>query len=251
MIGRCWEDIPTSPKDEKMKSTSMTSNAMAAPADTRKPMIQKALLFCGALSSLFYAAMDVIDGLQWPHYSWISQEFSRLSAIGAPSRAIHLALSPIYALLVIAFGLGVWASSGQRRALKAVGGGLVFYAVIGIFWPWFFPEDLSQTVSAVTNTMHLVLTAMTVLSWMVILTFAARAFGKPFSWYSIGTLLTVLVFGALTAPQGAALAAGQPTPWIGLTERINIYSFMLWAIVLALVIIREQADISRIKEIRS
>jgi hypothetical protein len=218
---------------------------------SRSSAFQKILLACGVLSSLFYAAMDVIDGLQWQHYSWISQEFSRLSAIGAPSRPIHLALSPIYSLLVIAFGLGVWASAGSRRALKVMGAGLILYAVNSIIWPWFFPENLSQPVSALTNTMHLVLTAVTVVSWLVILGFATGAFDKPFSRYSIATLLTVLVFGALTAPQGAALAAGQPTPWLGLTERINIYSFMLWAIVLALVLIREQADISRIKEIQS
>ncbi len=208
----------------------------------RPPALQKVLLACGVLSSLFYVAIDVIDGLQWQHYSWISQEFSRLSAIGAPSRPIHLALSPIYSLLVIAFGLGVWATAGKRRALKVMGAGLILYAVNSIFWPWLFPENLSQPVSALTNTMHLVLTAVTVISWLVILGFAASAFAKPFSRYSIATLLTVLVFGALTAPQGAALAAGQPTPWIGLTERINIYSFMLWAIVLALVLIRELSE---------
>ena len=92
--------------------------------------------------------------------------------------------------------------------------------------------------------MHIILTVVTVFSWMLILGFGATAFGKRFRLYSIGTLLTVLVFGALTAPQGAALAAGQPTPWLGLTERINIYSFMLWAAVLAVVLLRAEKGLS-------
>ena len=38
-----------------------------------------------------------------------------------------------------------------------------------------------------------------------------------------------------------ALVAGQPTPWLGLTERLNIYSFMLWVIVLTIVLLRSPA----------
>jgi hypothetical protein len=37
------------------------------------------------------------------------------------------------------------------------------------------------------------------------------------------------------------MVAGQPTPWLGLTERLNIYSFMLWAVVLAIVLLRSPA----------
>lgn len=205
-------------------------------------MIRRILLVCGIVSSLFYACMDVIGGTRWPDYSWVSQEFSRLSAIGAPSRPLHLVLSPIYTVLVVAFGLGVWQSAGRRRSLRVVGGALVIYALTSIVWPQFFPEDLTAPVSAFTNTMHILITIVTVLSWMLILGFGATAFGKGFRFYSIGTFLAVLVFGMLTAPQGAALAAGQPTPWIGLTERMNIYSFMVWVIVLAVVLLRAQRD---------
>jgi len=200
------------------------------------------LLVCGILSSLFYAGMDVIGGTRWQSYSWISEEFSRLSAIGAPSRPLHLVLSPVYTLLVVAFGLGVWWSAGRKRALRIVGGALVVYAVVSLVWPQFFPEDLTAPVSAFTNTMHIILTVVTVFSWMLILGFGATTLGKRFRLYSIGTLLTVLVFGAMTGPQAAAMIAGQPTPWLGLTERINIYSFMLWAVVLAIALLRAQSD---------
>jgi len=205
-----------------------------------KVLLKKVLLICGILSSLLYAGMDVIGGTRWQNYSWISQEFSRLSSIGAPSRPIHLVLSPVYTVLVVAFGLGVWWSAGRKRALCIVGGALVVYAVVSLVWPQFFPEDLTAPVSAFTNTMHIILTVVTVFSWMLILGFGATAFGKRFRLYSIGTLLTVLVFGALSGLQGAALAAGQPTTWLGLTERINIYSFMLWAAVLAVVLLRAE-----------
>jgi len=221
-----------------MKTLIVSSTGMVGSAMTRPLMIRKFLLICGILSSLFYAAMDVIGGIRWQNYSWISQEFSRLSAIGAPSRSLHLVLSPFYTLLVVAFGLGVWWSADQKRVLRFIGGALVIYALVSFAWPQFFPEDLTAPVSAFTNTMHIILTVVTVFSWLLILGFAATAFGKRFRLYSIGTLATVLVFGALTGPQAAALAAGQPTPWIGLTERINIYSFMLWVVVLSFTLLR-------------
>ncbi len=220
------------------------------PGSTDPPgnvLLKKVLLICGILSSLLYAGMDVIGGTRWQNYSWISQEFSRLSAIGAPSRPTHLVLSPVYTVLVVAFGLGVWWSAGRKRALRIVGGALVVYGVVSLVWPQFFPEDLAAPVSAFTNTMHIILTVVTVFSWMLILGFGATAFGKRFRLYSIGTLLTVLVFGALTGSQAAALAAGQPTPWLGLTERINIYSFMLWVVMLAVVLLRAEKGLGSMR----
>jgi hypothetical protein len=208
-------------------------------------MLLKVLLVCGIASSLFYAGMDVIGGTRWQDYSWISQEFSRLSAIGAPSRPLHLLLSPIYTLLVVAFGLGVWRSAGQKRGLRVIGGALIVYGLVSAVWPQFFPEDLTKHVSAFTNTMHIIITVVTVLSWLLILGFGATVFGKGFRLYSIGTLLTVFLFGGvLTGQQAAAMLAGKPAPWLGLMERINLYSFMLWVVVLAIILLRAESETS-------
>lgn len=220
-----------------MKTLINNSNGLAGTVLTRRPTVLNILLSCGIASSLFYAAMDMIGGTRWQNYSWISQEFSRLSAIGAPSRPLHLVLSPIYTLLVIAFGLGVWWSAGRKLSLRVIGIALIVYALVSVVWPQFFPEDLTAPISGLTNTMHIILAFVTVFSWMVMLGFAATAFGKWFRIYSIGTLVSVLLFGALTGPQMAALVAGQPTPWLGITERTNIYSFMLWVVVLSVTLL--------------
>jgi hypothetical protein len=148
-------------------------------------------------------------------------------------------------VLVVAFGLGIWLTAEHSRTLRVVGGSLVAYALVSLVWPQFFPEDLTMPTSALTNTMHIILTGVTVFTWMLILCFGATAFGKRFRLYSIGTGLSVLIFGALTGPQAAALAAGQPTPWLGLTERLNIYSFMLWVVVLAIGLLRTQRTAAR------
>jgi hypothetical protein len=42
------------------------------------------------------------------------------------------------------------------------------------------------------------------------------------------------VFGVLTSLQVGQMAANEPTPWMGIEERINIYATMLWVAVLAI-----------------
>lgn len=44
---------------------------------------------------------------------------------------------------------------------------------------------------------------------------------------------SISVFGALTVPFGMKLAAGEPTPGMGVMERIAYYSILLWVAVLS------------------
>jgi ABC-type transport system involved in cytochrome c biogenesis permease subunit len=68
---------------------------------------------------------------------------------------------------------------------------------------------------------------------MGFLGFGAAAFGRRFRLYSIATIVAVLLFGLLTAPLAARLAANQSTPWLGVYERVCIYAYQLWLTVLA------------------
>jgi hypothetical protein len=65
-------------------------------------------------------------------------------------------------------------------------------------------------------------------------------------YYSIATMVLLLVFGALTGLSGPRIAANQPTPWVGLWERINIAGFLLWVVVLAITLLRVEKDDYRI-----
>jgi hypothetical protein len=90
--------------------------------------------------------------------------------------------------------------------------------------------------------LHIILTAVLVLLILLSIGFGAAAFGKRFRLYSIGTLTLVVVFGALAGVQGGRMAANQPTPWMGIEERINIFGFLLWVAVLAIALLRAQTD---------
>ena len=43
----------------------------------------------------------------------------------------------------------------------------------------------------------------------------------------------MLIFGAWTGIVSSGISTGEPRPWLGLLERVNIYSYLLWQAVLA------------------
>jgi hypothetical protein len=203
-------------------------------------MLRKALLVCGVLSSLLYGTMMI--AIRFEGYSPISQTVSELSAIGAPTRPLWMLLGPVYELLVVAFGVGVWVSARGKHALRVVGGLFVAFGVLGgLAWP-FAPMHQREVLAAgggtLSDTLHIILGAVTVLFMLVAIGFGATALGKRFRLYSIATILILLVFGALTGLDGPRIGANLPTPWVGLWERINIYGFLLWVVVLAIVLMR-------------
>lgn len=78
-----------------------------------------------------------------------------------------------------------------------------------------FPVHQRGVAGTLTDTMHIVLTIVTVLFILLMIGFGAAADGRPFRLYSMGTLVTVLLFSALASVDAPSLAANQPTLWIG------------------------------------
>jgi hypothetical protein len=114
-----------------------------APAQ-RREITRKVLLACGAVSSLLYiVAADVVAASLFHGYRRTSQMVSELFAFGAPSRTAFLALGFVYNVLVIAFGIGVLASAGGKRALRLAGWLLIVYGALGFTGPFVSMDPLS------------------------------------------------------------------------------------------------------------
>jgi hypothetical protein len=177
--------------------------------------------------------------MSWEGYSYINQTFSELLAIGAPTRSFLFPLSFAYNLLVIAFGAGVWWTADRKRILGIIAVLLLTYGVASFLGP-FFPMHPRGTEGILTDAMHIILTIMIVLSSLLAMGFGAAISGKIFRLYSIATLLMVILFGVVAGMQASRISAGLPTPWVGVIERINIYSIMLWVLVLAFVLLRKK-----------
>jgi CubicO group peptidase (beta-lactamase class C family) len=177
--------------------------------------------------------------MRYEGYSFTSQAISELMAIGAPSEPLVDPLFIIYGVLALAFGVGVvWEGAGRSRPLRVTGALLIGYAAIGFTGPTLFEMHQRGAGSPSGDTRHIILTGVLVLLQLLAIGFAPFALGKRFRVYSVATLLILIVFGVLSAPYGAALAAGQPTPGFGIIERILIYSSLLWIAVLAIALLR-------------
>jgi hypothetical protein len=203
-------------------------------------VVRNVLLGFGIASSVLYVVINVVAAMRYPGYDSVSQTVSELSAIGAPTRDLWVPAAMAYEILVIAFGMGVWMSADGRRPLQAVAGLLVAYGTFNFWWP---PMHQREVIAAgggsVTDQLHLVWAGVAVLFMFLFIAFGAAAFGKPFRLYSVGTILVLLFFGALTLPSTGAIATGQPTPWVGIWERVNIFMYLQWIAVLAIVLMRE------------
>lgn len=208
-------------------------------------MARKLLLTCGIVSSLLYVAMNAFVAMQWPEYSSASQTVSELSAIGAPTRSLWVILGFAYTVLVTAFGWGVLASGRDDRRLRVTGRLVVAYGLTGLVWPF---APMHQRAVLVTgggtfsDTMHIVLSIVTVLLMLLAIGFGAAAFGRRFRLYSIATLILLLAFGALVFMESPGIPANLPTPMIGVWERLDIGLFLIWVVVLAAMLLQTQGD---------
>lgn len=195
------------------------------------------LLACGVLSSLAYFLSWIVGPTLWPGFDSNSQAVSELYAIGAPSRPVMLLFGTAWAVFTLAFGFGVLLSAGSKGALRVVGWLLILFGVISLAGPD-VPMHQRGEPRSLTDTLHIAMAIVDSALIFLIVGFGAVAFGAAFKRYSIASILVMLAFGALAAMDAPKLAANEPTPWLGLTERIDIGAYLLWAIVLALALWR-------------
>jgi len=208
-------------------------------------MVRKILLGCGIASSVLYVASDIFISWWDPNYSYRDQSFSELLAPGSPTRPLVLVLLAIpYGVLVTAFGVGVWQAAGGRRTGRITGALLVGYAVTGAVTGVFLSAATREVLEAGKetwrNNLHIPGTAVSVLCVLLAIGFGSTLLGRRFRYYSYATILAILLFGVLAGAQAGRIEANQPTPWLGIEERGNVYAIMLWVVGLAMGLLRAQ-----------
>lgn len=200
----------------------------------RKIKIVNYLLICGIASVVLYITATIAGAYVWPEYSSLSQSVSELIAVNAPSASIVIPMFLLYSLLVFAFGSGILMLAKENKALKFVAILIIAKEIFGVIATLFAPMHLRGDTPAITDDMHIVLTAAGVLLCMFpAIIISAKVFGGWFRFFSIAIILIFLIFGTLAGMDGAKIAENLPTPYVGLWERINIFSYLLWVIILS------------------
>ena len=125
------------------------------------------------------------------------------------------------------------------RAAAAMLGGIGLLGVAASF----FPIQLRGSTWTFNETMHGVLTGLTVVVLLLAIGFAAAALGPRFRIYSFFTIAIALTAGVLAAWIGRGIGADKPTPWIGVVERVSVFSYLTWVALLAIVLMpRDRPD---------
>jgi hypothetical protein len=208
---------------------------------------RKILLACGIAASFLYVATDILASLRYSGYSYADQQVSELLAEGSPVRSLMIGTNAIpYAVLMTAFGAGVWSATGSKRSGRIAGALLVGYAVLGAMGGVLFRMNTREVMAAGEGdwrgSLHIPATLIMSLSLMAAMGFAAGLLGRRFRWYTAGTILVLLAFGGVVGTKAGAIEANEPTPWMGAFERVNIYATMLWIAVLAVALLRESSS---------
>jgi hypothetical protein len=240
---------PVRGKEKNMTTGIAGASGAVGPAVTRLSRLHRILLICGVLSSLLWVAADIAASLFYAGYSYADYSVSELTAIGAPTRLFLVLVGLITILLELALAVGVWRTAGGRRGLRITASLMLAQVamnlalgVVNLITPFAAMHTRAEIAASgsqvTTDTLHLVYAAVTVVLILSMIGFAAGAFGRRWRWYSLATIATALLFGAWAASYAPQVAANLPTPWLGLIERVNVYSFYLWQALLALMLLR-------------
>jgi len=210
--------------------------------DASRNTARKILLACGVLYGVVYVvASDVIAAPLNGGYNRMDQAISELSGTSAPTRWFLTAMLAIYTALMIAFGIGVRRAARGTRSLHATGTLLVVWGAMGLLWlpfPMTSREDIVDGPMSVNDIGHLVLSGLTFVAIASTLWFGAKSFGRGFRIYSLVTAVTFFVSAALMGTQSPNVP--DPTPWMGLYERIMLGAWLQWIAVLAIILLRRR-----------
>ena len=213
--------------------------------------LRRVLLVCGIAAAVWWVAIDVVGSFRYPVYSYVDQTISELSAIGAPTRTFMMTVSGIpYAVLMIAFGVGVWLVTGVRSRVGKIAGALliieaIFGYVGGVLFPMATREVLAAGEETLRNRLHAPYGLGMPILFVLVTIVGSRLLGKRFRWYSYATIAITLVTGFMVGMQVEQMQANEPTPLLGIIERITAYVPMLWIVVFALGLLRREADTTK------
>jgi hypothetical protein len=203
---------------------------MRSVADERD-VIQHVLLMCGVLAPLFQMATDQLAGRLLQGYSFAAQSMSELSASGAPTRRLVVALTIVATVLMAAFGVGVWRASGQALLPRVVAGLVIGNAVLGLIATALFPTRFGERPAF--GSAGVILMFLSVVCFVLAMVVGAVAYSGWLRIVSAGIPAAYVLLSVLRLASAGSASTGGTTELMGIQERTMGYAFLLWVLALA------------------
>ncbi len=200
--------------------------------------VQRLLLRSGAVAAALYVALDLFAATRYPGYSVRDHAISELSAAGAPTATLWAVVASVFAALIMAFGVGVWGAASGSRATSTTGALLLALGASGPLWH-LFPMHQRGAGTDWRDAGHIVLSVSSVALITGFIIAGGIARGGRFRAYSLVTLVAVLGAGIGTFAFTSRVAANEPTPWMGIIERVAIYGYLAWIASLSILMLRD------------
>jgi len=201
-------------------------------------LLEQLLLLAGVCSSIVYVVADQVCALRYPGYSILHQAISELSAQGAPTATIWSRFMPFYGLFFLLFVIGVFRASRGNRVLRIDAYVMLAFAVLSpVLWS-LVPMHQRGAPGNWQDVGHIAMAALSALWIAALIAIGASAFGTAFRKYSIASALLVLLAAGASFLYVPLMIAVEPTPWLGVIERVSLYTYQLWIAVLAITLVR-------------
>ena len=201
------------------------------------------LKIIGILAPILYLVTAIMGLVLKLGYNQMKYAISDLVADGAPNKILLNYLFSIYNIFTMIFAVGLllfilfYHKSENYDNLGKTG--VAFLLIVGFFGlilVLFLPMDPNNTPATFTGVLHLILAYVMSFSTMFGVLFFVLWFKtvklKNLSIYSLISLIVIFIFGII-----AVAVARQANPFLGLFERITIFTFLQWMPVTAIWII--------------
>lgn len=197
--------------------------------------IDRFLMPLGMIGVLFYFTHTIMGRILWKEYNPITTDISSLTCDSAPNANLLRIFTLIYGICILLFVIAMIKKSfTQYHSLLKIGYiVLMIMQLTSMFGYTLFPLSGDKTEMSFQNMMHIVVTAIVVLTTICSSFFIAFGYLKQEKMKWLGTFTLVMailitVFGAFN-PISMSLKLNI----LGLTERLVIYSLQILMFVLS------------------
>ena len=203
-----------------------------------KLLVLRTLALSGILAAIFYLGHVIGGRMVWGDYNPLIQPISDLTATSSISQPVASRILWGYNIFNLLFcGVLLVFFRSFFPINKMFYGGLILKTIaelLATFGYKFFPLADTSWGNSFQNTMHYAITAIIVLSYIVLSILLALGLSKTKINPKMTRFLKIFSIVFIASGFFTVLAAQVLPSYVGLIERVNLYSLMLLNVVLAL-----------------
>ena len=208
----------------------------AEPSRDTSPTLPRSHELLGLLAAtavVVYVTTTIIGGLLDPGYSHVSMHVSELTSSHAPNRVLLAVLYTGYNIALGGMGLALLRTVRWSRWLPIASWSLIASAVAGVLLVTWFPQDSYGYPATTAGVTHIVLAGVAALLFIVAVVSAGRAFRADPQWAGLARVSTLAAVAVVATGLVGAIGAAAASPFMGLLQRLNIGTIMLWLAVVS------------------